>query len=117
MPHLLLIHEPRGQRAARTSEQGRAAYAAMTAWGDSLRARGLLVASESLKGDHEGVRLQQRDGQLRHTDGPFAEAKEMIGGFFLLATQSRDQALAVAAECPAVAFATVEVREVAPCYE
>ncbi len=117
MSHLLLIHEPRGQRASRTPEQGRAAYAAMTAWGDTLRARGLLIASESLKRDDEAVQVQRREGLTRLTDGPFTEAKEMIGGFFLLATQSRDEAVALAAECPAAAFATVEVREVAPCYE
>ncbi len=117
MSHLLLIHEPRGQRATRTPEQGRAAYAVMTAWGESLRARGLLIASESLKSDGEAVQVQRREGALRLTDGPFAEAKEMIGGFFLLATRDRAEAVAIAAECPAIAFAMVEVREVAPCYE
>ena len=48
-------------------------------------------------------------------DGPFAEAKEMIGGFFLLACHTREEAVAIAAECPAAAWATVEVRAVAPC--
>lgn len=117
MAHLLLIHEPRGQRATRTLEEGKAAYAAMRAWGESLHQRGLLIASESLKRDDEAVQVQRREGFTRLTDGPFAEAKEMIGGFFLLATPSREQAVALAAECPAAVFATVEVREVAPCYE
>jgi len=49
-------------------------------------------------------------------DGPFAEAKEMIGGFFLLNCDTREEAVAIAAACPAAAWATVEVREVAPCY-
>ena len=51
------------------------------------------------------------------TDGPFAEAKEMIGGFFLLTCETREQAIAIAAECPAAKFATIEVRELGPCFE
>lgn len=49
-------------------------------------------------------------------DGPFAEAKEMVGGFFLLATDDHAQAQAQAAQCPAVAWTTVEVRPLAPCH-
>jgi hypothetical protein len=61
--------------------------------------------------------VQVRDGQTRLRDGPFAEAKEMVGGFFLLDCASRDEALAIAAQCPAAQWATVEVRAVGPCYE
>jgi hypothetical protein len=50
-------------------------------------------------------------------DGPFAEAKEMVGGFFLLGCGTRDEAIAIAAECPAAEWCTVEVRAVAPCYQ
>ncbi len=49
-------------------------------------------------------------------DGPFAEAKEMIGGFFLLDCATRDEAVAIASQCPAAEWATVEVRAVGPCY-
>jgi len=49
-------------------------------------------------------------------DGPFAEAKEMVGGFFLLACESREQAVEIAKQCPAAQWLTVEVRAVAPCY-
>jgi len=48
-------------------------------------------------------------------DGPFVEAKELIGGFFHLAVATREDALAIARECPAAQYATVEVREVGPC--
>ena len=50
-------------------------------------------------------------------DGPFAETKETIGGFFLLTCETREQAIAIAAECPAAKWATVEVRELGPCFE
>ena len=53
---------------------------------------------------------------LTLVDGPFAEAKEMVGGFYLLDVATRDEAVAIARQCPAVDFATVEVRECAPCH-
>ncbi|WP_116792347.1 YciI family protein [Achromobacter dolens] len=116
MPYMLLIVEPIGQRAERTPEQGRDAYAQMLRYAEGLQARGLLARAESLKSDQERVRLRVRDGQRTLVDGPFAEAKEMIGGFFLLNCDDREQALALAAECPAAQWATVEVRELGPCF-
>jgi hypothetical protein len=58
-----------------------------------------------------------RNGRPQVLDGPFAEAKEMIGGFFLIDCATREEAIAIAAECPAAAWATLEVRALAPCYE
>lgn len=116
MSYLLLISEPRGQRLTRTQAEGEAVYARMVAYGEGLSARGLLIASESLIDDRHAVRVQQRAGKLSALDGPFAEAKEMIGGFFLLSCKTREEAIAIAAECPAAAWCTVEVREVGPCW-
>ncbi|MNQ95025.1 YCII-related domain protein [compost metagenome] len=116
MPYMLLIVEPVGQRAQRTPEEGREAYAQMLGYAEGLKARGLLAAAESLKSESEGVRLRIRDGERSLMDGPYAEAKEMIGGFFLLTCDSREEALALAAECPAAQWATVEVRELGPCF-
>ncbi|MBB1594210.1 YciI family protein [Achromobacter sp. UMC46] len=116
MSYLLLIVEPVGQRAQRTPEEGRDAYAQMVRYAEGLKARGLLTQAESLKSESEGVRLQIRDGERSLMDGPYAEAKEMIGGFFLLTCDTREEALALAAECPAAQWATVEVRELGPCF-
>ena len=112
----MLINEPRGQRASRSEAEGRALYQRMVDYGAGLKARGLLLAVESLKSDEEGVRLQRREGRDRLLDGPFSEAREMVGGFFLLSCKSREEALAIAAECPAAEWATVEVRETGPCF-
>ncbi|HUY04277.1 MAG TPA: YciI family protein [Rhodocyclaceae bacterium] len=117
MAYLLLIVEPRGQREARTEEQGREVYAQMVAFGAGLQERGLLTASQSLLSDVHAVRLRKQDGKCLVKDGPFAEAKEMIGGFFLLDCSSKDEAIAIAAECPAAQWATIEVRELGPCFE
>lgn len=116
MAYMLLIVEPRGQRAERTAEEGQEAYAQMVRFGEGLKARGLLRASESLRSDKDGVRVSVRNGKRTLLDGPFAESKEMVGGFFLLDCETREQAIAIATECPAAAWATVEVRELAPCH-
>jgi hypothetical protein len=117
MSYLLLIVEPRGQRAERGLEAGKQVYAHMGAFAADLQARGVLRAVESLTDDAKGTRVQVRDGRLQLRDGPFAEAKEMVGGFFLLDCASREEALAIAAQCPAAQWASVEVREVGPCFE
>lgn len=117
MPYMLLIVEPVGQREERGPVAGRQVYERMLRYTDDLQSRGLLLASNSLASTAEGARLQLREGRRSVVDGPFAETKEMVGGFFLVDCASRDEALALAAECPAAEWATVEVRGLAPCYE
>ena len=116
MPYTMLIIEPRGQRAERGPEQGREVYEQMLAFGARLKERGLLIDAQSLKTDSAGVRLQVRGGKRTLVDGPFSEAKEMIGGFFLLDCETREQALEIAAACPAAEYATIEIRETGPCF-
>ncbi len=117
MPHMLLIHEPVGQRATRNEAEGRAAYDQMLRWGAELRERGLLLAAESLASTEKAARVTVPDGKARIVDGPFAEAKEMVGGFFLVDVDTREEAIALARECPAAEWATVEVRGLAPCFD
>ena len=117
MPHMLLMVEPVGQRQARTKEEGLEAYSRMVSWAESLQRRGLLIAAESLRSQSSAIRLQVRAGHPVVTDGPFPETKEMIGGFFLVNCASQEEALAIARECPAAEWLTVEVRAVAACFE
>ena len=116
MSHLLLIIEPVGQRATRTRAEGEAAYAVMKAFADELQAEGKLLAVQSLTSQADAARVEVRAGRTQVVDGPFAEAKEMIGGFFLVDCASREEAVALAARCPAAQWATVEVRSLGPCF-
>lgn len=122
MPHMLLIHEPVGQRATRSEAEGRAVYERMLRWGEDLRSRGLLLGAESLASQDKAVRVSVPSrgtgpGKARIVDGPFAEAKEMVGGFFLVNVDTREEAVALAQQCPAAEWATVEVRGLAPCFD
>jgi len=117
MPYMLLIHEPIGQRQTRTQAEGEAVYDRMLRFADDLKTRGVLRAVESLASqDGDTARVKVSNGRAQVLDGPFAEAKEMVGGFFLLDVDSREEALAIAGQCPAAEWATVEVRACAPCY-
>ena len=117
MTYMLLIHEPVGQRATRTEAEGRAAYAAMVAFGEGIAARGQLQAVASLAGLDSAVRVSHAPGQPQTLDGPFAEAKDRAGGSFLLQNVTREEAVAYAHACPAAQWCTVEVRALAPCFE
>jgi len=117
MSYMLLVVEPAGQRQTRTESEGRAAYDSMVRFSEALKSRGLLSMSQSLKTDHQGSRVRVLAGATQVVDGPFAEAKEMIGGIFLLTCKTREQAIAIAGECPAAKWATIEVRELGPCFE
>src|SRR5262249_45347010 len=115
MSYMLLIVEPHGQRHMRTLDEGKDAYQRMVDFGDSLPKRGLLVSANALK--ESAVRLKVRNDKPSVLDGPFTEAKEFVGGFYLLSCETRDEALALAEQCPAAQWATVEVREIGTCYE
>jgi hypothetical protein len=117
MAYMLLVVEKVGDRAARSPHEGAARYERMLNFSEDLKRRGLLTMSQSLKSDVEGVRVSTQAQKSVVRDGPFAEAKEMIGGFFLLTCDSRERAIEIARECPAVEFATIEVRELGPCFQ
>jgi len=116
MPYMLLIVEPAGQRQERTEAEGRAVYDRMLRFADELKEKGLLLGVESLAPQSTAARVTVRGGKAAVLDGPFAEAKEMIGGFFLVDCATREEAVAIAGRCPAAEWCTVEVRSLAPCY-
>jgi hypothetical protein len=118
MPYMLLILEPIGQREARGEAEGRVAYERMQRYAADLQARGLLRGAESLASQRTATRVGRPldGGAVQVLDGPFAEAKEMVGGYFLLECPTREQAVEIARACPAAEWATVEVREFGPCF-
>lgn len=118
MPYMLLILEPVGQREARSEAEGRVLYERMQRYAADLQAQGLLRAAESLTalGTAARVARASASGPVQVLDGPYAEAKEMVGGFFLLDCPTRAQAVEIAQACPAAGWATVEVRELGPCF-
>ena len=79
---------------------------------EELRAAGKMVVAERLRPDAEGCRVRVKAGHTQIMDGPFAETKEGIGGFYLIQCDSRQEALEWAKKIPLAEGAFVEVRPV-----
>ena len=115
MKFLVLIYgnpESRAVWDALSDEQKKEGMAGYAGLREALEARGELVASESL--DDPGLTKQVlvRDGKPLTTDGPFAEVKEQLAGFYLLDCDSMDRAVEIVAQIPEAPFSVVEVRPV-----
>jgi hypothetical protein len=116
MSYMLLIMERADRRNGRPHEQVATEYERMIAFAKELDSRGLFKGAESLRSVAAGARVDKRAGKANIVDGPFAEAKEIVGGFIHVDCATKEEALALAQECPASEWSTVEVREVGPCY-
>lgn len=87
----------------------------MKAWfdyDDLLRDKGVYVAGAPLHGTETATTIRVRDGETVTTDGPFAETKEVLGGYYLIDVEDLDQANEFAARCPGVFYGSIEVRPV-----
>jgi hypothetical protein len=82
------------------------------ACGDGLRGRGLLLAAEALQPVEMATTVRVRNGQLSVTDGPFAETKEQLAGFYLIEARDLNEAIQVAGKIPPAREGSVEVRPV-----
>ena len=116
MGYVLLIVEPAGQRQERTEAEGRELYDRMVNFSADLKARRFSPCAIAHSGQNAAHAFAVEGNRHSVVDGPFSEAKEMIGGFFLLTCETREQAIAIAPECPAAQWATIEVRELGPCF-
>jgi hypothetical protein len=81
---------------------------------ESLRDSGRLVDAQPLQSATTAVTLRVRAGDLSVTDGPFAETKEQIGGYFLIETDSFEEAVRIASRWPSARLGTIEVRPLEP---
>ena len=79
---------------------------------EMLKDTGAFIAGEALRPVTTATTLRENDGQLIITDGPFAETKEGLGGFYLIEAPDLDAALALARQCPGVRYGSIEVRPV-----
>ena len=108
---LLLREEPETFQRLTPAEIERA-IGRYRAWSDELRTAGRYLASDKLT-DGEGRVLRTEGGRVRVLDGPYAEAKEVLGGYFAIRAASYDEAVEVARGCPHLGYGgTIEVRAV-----
>ena len=109
MKYMLLIYAD--ERALSEPERA-ACYAESTQLANDLHSSGQYLAASPLQPTAVAASVRVREGKPVVTDGPFAETKEQLGGYFLVDADTRDQAIAIAARIPMARKGTVEVRPI-----
>ena len=112
MRYLLMICTEESADAAMSPEEGQARLAEYMAFGDEMGRRGVLQGGERLRPTTDATTVQVRDAKVLTADGPFAETKEQIGGYFLVDCKDLDEAIEVAAKIPGARSGSIEVRPI-----
>jgi hypothetical protein len=110
--YLALIYANEQRWEHLPEEERRAVYARYGAFADAAREAGVLVGGDELGPPDDATTVRVRDSQTLVTDGPYAEAKEALGGYFVLDCPSLDEAVEWAARIPGAEHGAVEVRAV-----
>ncbi|XYH93303.1 YciI family protein [Sorangium sp. So ce1128] len=109
----MMLMIPRGYESAAPGTMPDAeAVASMMKYNESLQKAGVLLALDGLHPPSMGARISFPGGKPRVTDGPFTEAKEVLGGYWVIQVKSKEEAIAWASRCPASDDAVIEVRQV-----
>ena len=112
MRYLLMICSDETAEGALSPAEGAAMMAEYGKFGEEMGARGVLQGGERLRPTSDATTVRVRDGKVLTTDGPFAETKEQIGGYFLVECKDLDEAIEIAAKIPSSRHGTIEVRPV-----
>lgn len=114
MKYLLLIYENEGNFAKVTEEEGNKIFAEYMNYTKGIRKAGNYIGGEALQPIATATTVRQRNGKTLTTDGPFAETKEQLGGYYLVEAKDLDEAIKLAGGIPAVRTGSIEVRPIMP---
>ncbi len=112
MQYMLLIYDTEGSLAALSEAERNAFMGEYFSYTEALRGAGKFVAGDALQPTATATSVRLRGGERLVTDGPFAETKEQLGGYYLIEAESLDEALEWAAKIPSARLGTIEVRPV-----
>jgi hypothetical protein len=109
----MMLMIPKGyEKAAPNTMPDAKAVAAMMKYNESLQKAGVLLALDGLHPPSMGARVSFAGGKAKVSDGPFAEAKEVVGGYWIIQVKSREEAIEWASRCPGSENEVIEVRQV-----
>jgi len=114
MRYMLLLYSDGSWRTEYTPEQLEASLQRHMDYAKWLTDKGWMGAGEPLEGTDQATTVRVVDGKTITTDGPFAETKEQLGGYYIVECENLDEALEAAAKCPSAVGGKVEVRPIAP---
>jgi hypothetical protein len=112
MKYLLLIHSDEAAMLVASKQEADRTLAAYAAYTEAMTKAGAYVASQRLRPTTTASSVRVRDGKTEVLDGPYAESKEQLGGFYMIDVADLDAALSWAARCPGAQYGTIEVRPV-----
>src|SRR3954465_7620508 len=112
MRYVLLICGDESGFAAVSPAEAEASMAEDAKFGEEMAKRGVLQGGERLHPTSDATTVQLRNGEVLTSDGPFAETKEQIGGYYVVDAKDLDEAIDIAAKIPGAAIGTIEVRPI-----
>ena len=112
MRYVLLICTEETTEQALSPDETSKEMAGYMAFGEEMGKRGVLTGGERLRPTGDATTVRVRDGEVFTADGPFAETKEQIGGFYLVDCKNLDEAIEVAAKIPGARHGSIEVRPI-----
>ena len=111
--YILLLHDSGNFPGDLSPEAIQGIIKRYSEWRARVASNGRLISGHKLR-DREGRLLRGKVGSPTVTDGPYAEAKEIIAGLFIIEAPSYDEAAKLASDCPHLEFGTIEIREIQP---
>ena len=114
MQYLLMIYSEESGWSRMTQAQQEKGMAAYEAYNEALSTAGVLKGSNRLQPTTTATTVRVADGKSRVLDGPYAESKEQLGGYFIIDVPDLDAAISWAARCPGASHGIVEVRPIWP---
>ena len=112
MKYLCLAYEEEGKLNSLTSDQWNELRVETLAYVEDLKRSGRIISVQALQSVRAASTVRVRNGRTSVTDGPFAETKESLGGFFLIQARDLNEAIQVAAKWPSARFGSIEVRPI-----
>ena len=109
--YMMLLHDDPAGFMSLSPDEMQKAIERYVAWGDKLRAEGVMLDGAKLQ-DEPGKVVRRQDGRVRATDGPHTESKEVLGGYYVMQAASYDEAVALVSDCPHLEFGTIEIRAI-----
>jgi hypothetical protein len=112
MKYLCLIYDDENKMATMSKDEGDAFMGEYFAFTEGVKKSGHYLGGNALKPVSTATTIRNRSGKLSTTDGPFAETKEQLGGYYLIEARDLNDALQVAAKIPSVRTGSIEVRPI-----
>lgn len=117
MKYMLLIYDAESVLAKMSPQESQDFFGEYMKFTDEIRASGHMIAGDALESIRTATTVRTREGKTATTDGPFAETREQLGGYYVIEAKDLDEALTIAARVPSARTGSIEVRPLVTSYD